>query len=56
MGLFPGLEIIELLSYLDTMKEGVEALGKLEGVAVPVLSYYLTYDTKDVYQARYPRV
>lgn len=33
------------------MKEGLEALGKSEGVAVRVLSYLLTDDEKDVYQA-----
>lgn len=37
LGLLSGFKPIELLSFLESMKEGLEALGKSEGAAVLVL-------------------
>ena len=46
---FDGSEPIDLIDFLCTMKEGMDALGKSEAVAVRVLSYFLTGAPKDVY-------
>lgn len=49
---FSGLEPIELISFLETIKESIEALGKSEVVAVRILSYFPSEDSKDAYQAQ----
>lgn len=52
MGVFSRFEPIEILSFVETIKDDVEDLGKYKWKEVHILEYFQSEYSKDAFQSR----